>query len=204
MRVFHHFGSAAQPPPFAAARRRPRRAGRGWRTPKCSEAAPKRFGPCGPQGAGPSPCVRTGSGGQMGAVAGHLPRPGARRSARAAPKCSEVAPRAIGRSSGAAGASPEAPRGRRHSLGRGPTRLVGAPAGSPTPRQVSPRAACAARPRSDGKTFAGRGHGTRGEMAPSQVSPSIASVPHLEYGMMAAPGRPLSSGAPTPAQLAGC
>ena len=88
-----------------------------------------------------------------GAAAGHLPRPGARRSARATPKCSEAAPKSHrAPSGGAPGRRGQAPRGRRHSLGRGPTRsdrgptrsdrgptrLVEAPVGSPAPRQVSP------------------------------------------------------------------
>ena len=153
-----------------------------------------------------------------GAAAGHLPRPGARRSARATPKCSEAAPKSHrAPSGGAPGRRGQAPRGRRHSLGRGPTRSdkvrqrsdtarrsarrkPGAAPSIAKYRQLSPGAACAARLRRDGKTFAGRGHGTRGEAAPSQVSPSIARAPHLEDGTMAAPGRPLSSGAPTPAQ----
>ena len=138
--------------------------------------------------------------------------------------CSEVAPGVIGRSAEAVGASPAAsawasayPRQRSDKVRQGPTRSdkvrqrsdtarrgarrePGAAPSIAKYRQVSPGAAFAARPRRDGKTFAGRGHGTWEEAAPSQVSPSIARVPHLEDGTMAATGGPLSSGGPTPAQ----
>lgn len=119
--------------------------------------------------------------------------------------CSEVAPGTIGRSAEAAGDKPRGPA-RAPALASGEVRqgptevrqgLSGHPSGARRRakyRQVSPGAARAARPRGGGKTFAGRGHGHRGAAAPSQVSPSIARVPHLEDGTTAAPGRPLSSG----------
>lgn len=207
MHAFHRFGSAAQFP-CAAARRRLRRVGRGRRAPKYSEATPKRFGPCGPQGAGTSPCVRTGSGRQTvpPPVTCRVPESVARPALlRSAPKLLRSRPghhRAERRGGG--GQAPRSRAGAGLASGevrQGPTEvrqgLSGHPSGARRRakyRQVSPGAARAARPRGGGKTFAGRGHGPRGAAAPSQVSPSIARVPHLEDGTTAAPGRPLSSG----------
>ena len=90
---------------------------------------------------------------------------------------------------------------------QGPTEVRHGPSGRPAGarrrakyRQVSPGAAFAARPRWGGKTFAGRGRGTRGEAAPPKYRQVSRGSRTSRTGRLPPPAGRSRRGGSTPAQ----